>query len=67
VQTALFIFMFYSVKTQFLMSLMLLEDFYPVLLQFHGTQGCWGPVYKVSVIFTQVVKDSQLIKEMRHF
>ena len=49
------------------MSLMLLEDFYPVLLQFHGTQGCWGPVYKVSVIFTQVVKDSQLIKEMRHF
>lgn len=57
--------MFYSVKTQFLMLLVLVEDFYSALLEFHGTEGLSGAVYKVNVIFTQVIKDSQSVKEMR--
>lgn len=48
------------------MCLVLLEDFYTALLEFHDTQGFRGPVYKVNIIFTRVVKDSQLIKEMRN-
>lgn len=64
-QTTLFIVMFYSVKTPFLMLLVLLEDFYPALLELHGTQGFWGFVYKVNIIFTQMIKDPQSVKEKR--
>lgn len=65
-QTTLFIVMFYSVKTQFLMLLVLLEDFYSALLEWHGTQAFLGYVYKVNVIFTQVLKDLKSVKEMRN-
>lgn len=65
-QTTLFIVMFYSVKTQFLMLLVLLEDFYSALLELHGTQGFSGSVYRVNVIFTQVLKDPKSVKEMRN-
>lgn len=37
------------------MLLVLLEDFYPALLELHGTQGFWGFVYKVNIIFTQMI------------
>lgn len=64
-QTTLFMVMFYSVKTQFLMLLVLVEDFYSALLEFHGTEGFSGAVHKVNVISTQVIKDPQSVKEMR--
>lgn len=47
------------------MLLVLLEDFYSALLELRGTQGFSGSVYKVNVIFTQVIIDPQSIKEMR--
>lgn len=32
-------------------------------MEIFGTQGFWGPAYKV--IFAQVIEDSQVIEDMR--